>query len=85
MKQDIGYNGCPIVFNTKRKIDSAEALDKKVETYKELSKALEQMGIKVSTVKIKESVKILFPDSWQNLDVNGEVLRKLFKHLNGKV
>ena len=52
---------------------------------KELSEALEQMGLKVSTVKIKKAINILYSDHWKKLDIDGKVIAEVFRYFQNGV
>jgi len=79
-KTGIGYNGRPTLFYVKRGNSSAYAKVGKKDKYSEISNALDQMGLKIKATQIKKAVKLLHPNNWHQLDINGELIAELFRY-----
>jgi hypothetical protein len=79
-KTGIGQNGHPIIFYSKRNGSSAKSIDRLENKYKELSEALEEMGVRMAPGKVENAVKLLHPDNWHHLNVDGELIAELFRY-----
>ena len=79
-KTGIGHNGRPIIFYSKRNGSSAKSIDCLENKYKELSDALEELGLKIAPGKVEKAVKSLHPNNWHRLDVDGELIVELFRY-----
>lgn len=84
-KTGIGYNGRPIIFYSKRDGGPARLKDCLEQKNKELSDALEQMGLKVSIVKIRKAITVLYPNDWKKLDIDGDVIAEVFRYFQNGV
>ena len=81
----IGLNGHPVLFYSKSNNTRISPKDNSADNCKEIAGALEELGLKVSPMKIKSAVKSLFPTEWQHLTVDGELIAKLFRHFRSGV
>lgn len=77
----IGKNGTPIIFYSKRDATTAKPKNRSEQKFRELSEALKQMGLKISPIKAREAFLILYPDNWKGLDINGEIIARVFRYL----
>lgn len=80
----IGYDGSPIIFYAKKESRSATASPTK-QIYKQISEALEQMGLKVPIEQVRSAVTALYPDKQKKLNINGDVIAEVFRHLRNKL
>ena len=76
----IDCNGRPIIFNSKRHGGSAKLKNCLEQKHKELSEALKQIGLKVSPTEIRQATTSLYPNDWKKLDIDGEVIAKVFRY-----
>jgi hypothetical protein len=77
----IGNNGTPIMFYSKRDATVAKPKNRSEQKFRELSDALKEMGLKTSPVKAREAFLVLYPDNWKEVNVNGEIIAKVFRYL----
>jgi len=79
----IGCNGAPIIFYAKQENPSVKTSPTK-KMYREISEALEQMGLKVPIEQVKGALTALYPDEQKKLIINGDVIAEVFRHLRIK-
>ena len=84
----IGMNGLPVLFNRRPKKTAQPRPQRKPEPEKspehpELLDALKGLGLGATPHAVAEAVAILFPGGLAGLDP-GDVIRKVFMHLQGK-
>ena len=79
-KTRIGYDGQPIIFNTKRKKKSQGAQNQPYPEYKELADALKQMGLNVSFHKVKKTIINRYPEGIPTQVDKGTIIGELFRH-----
>ena len=84
-KTGIGHNRRPIIFYSKRDCGSARHKDCLEQKHKELSEALEQMGLKISSAKAGKAFMAIYPDDWKKLDIDGEVIAEVFRYFRNGV
>lgn len=82
----IGYNGRPIIFYSKRVRRSVDkSISGSEQKHKDLSDALSQMGMKISPAKAGEALIALYPNKWKKLNINGQVIAKVFRYFRNGV
>lgn len=76
----IGFNGQPVLFNkTRQKDNSPSQIDRK---YKELASMLKGMGLKVTPVKVKDALAVLYPHGLANGSDEALVMRDIFRYFS---
>jgi hypothetical protein len=76
----IGCNGRPIIFYSKRSGVPNKPQDNHGQEYKELAGTLKQMGLNVTTGKVKDAVKVLRPEMSEHPSIDGTIIRDLFRY-----
>jgi len=79
-KTGIGHNGRPVIFYSKRESSSPKSKNCCDQKYKELSETLGQMGLKVSSAKVRKAVTTIYANDWQKLDIDGKVIAEVFRY-----
>lgn len=80
-KTGIGPEGQPILFNRPRTDRSERSPGRPAQEYEELIEALRKTGLKVSRRNVAEAVKALYPAGLTQVQVEGTVIRDLFRYL----
>jgi hypothetical protein len=84
-KTGIGYNGRPIIFYSKRDLAATKPNSSSVQKYVNLSDSLKQMGLKIPPAKVRNALMSLYPGNWKKLDIDGEIIAKVFRHFQNGV
>jgi hypothetical protein len=82
----IGANGVPVLFNRKPKKGlppQRRKTEEKKPDHADLLEALKGLGLTTTPQAVHEAVAALFPNGLAGID-QGDVVRKVFLHLQGK-
>ena len=82
----IGANDQPVLFNRKRKATARRQRQNHQQAtsdHAELIEALKSLGLTTTPGAVEEALGNLFPDGCDGID-QGEVIRRVFLHLQGR-
>ena len=81
----IGFNEQQILFNASRKTKPDKSKNQSDSKCEELMDILKEMRISVTHNKVRDAVKILYPDGLPKGPIEGTVIRDLFRYLRQRV
>ena len=84
-KTGLGQNGRPIIFYSKRACSVPKPKSDSEQKYRGLSESLGQLDIKVSSANAKKAFIALYPEDWENRDIDGAVIAEVFRYLQNGV
>jgi hypothetical protein len=76
----ISYNGQPIIFYTLREKKCKGQVNQSDCKYEELASTLSKMGLNVALKKVKNAVKILYPEGLTQQPLEGSVIGDMFRY-----
>ena len=76
----IGHNGQLVIFYTSRQSRSKKPQSRSDYKYEEVTNALKKMGLSVTSNKVKNAVKTLYPEGLAQCPDEGMVIRDLFRY-----
>jgi hypothetical protein len=76
----VGSDGRPILFNSRRKNSSKKPQHGPEQKCQQLTDILNQMGLKVSSGKVRDAVKVLYPEGLTERSAEDTVIRDLFRY-----
>lgn len=76
----IGFNGQPVVFNclSKKRLSRLSGLPE--DRYDEIADTLKQMGLRVTSQKIKKAIMVLYSEENLATIDDGEIIGNLFRY-----
>ena len=77
----IGFNGQQILFNASRKTKPDKSKNHSASKCEELMDILKEMRLSVTRNKVRDAVKILYPDGLAKGHIEGTVIRDLYRYL----
>jgi len=80
----IGFNGCYILFYSRRNNNGHRKdrhKNRSNSRYSDLTATLTQMGLNVSVSQVKDAIEALYPEGLEEQNDEGTVIRDLFRYL----